>query len=174
MRLKITDKFLWDLYNIMYAGSKVTRYLFNHRAMTFFPGIRNPVFEAYRKKQGAKKLADLIYYLKQNNYIRMKNLEGNPAIILTKEGIDKVFRASFIGMNKEKRKDGKWIMLIFDMPAKYKKSRNLMRSILHNLGYKLLQHSVWVTPYNVSEKTEELLQFYNLDKYVKIFLIEKI
>ena len=65
-------------------------------------------------------------------------------------------------------------MIIFDVPEKHRKSRNLLRSILSNLGYKLFQQSVWITPYDVSEKSETLLQMYSLDKYVKIFLIEEI
>ena len=65
-------------------------------------------------------------------------------------------------------------MLIFDMPSKNRKKRDLMRSILINLGYKMFQQSVWITPYDVSEKTEKLLQLYSLDNYVKILLIEEI
>ena len=65
-------------------------------------------------------------------------------------------------------------MLIFDIPTKHKKARILLRSILYNLGYKLFQKSVWITPYDVSEKTEKLLQLHSLDGYVKIFLIEEI
>ena len=83
-------------------------------------------------------------------------------------------KASFIIEGKKKRDDGKWAMLIFDVPEKYRKSRDLLRSVLHNLGYKMFQQSVWITPYDVSDKTEKLLQMYNLDEFVKIFLIEEI
>ena len=92
---------------------------------------------------------------------------------LTKEGLNKALKASFIMEDKKKRSDGKWTMLIFDVPEEYKKSRDLLRSILHNLGYKIFQKSVWITPYDVSGKTEKLLQMYNLDEFVKIFLIEE-
>ena len=100
----------------------------------------------------------------------MNNVRG---VVLTKEGLGKILKASFKIEKKNKRKDGKWVMLIFDIPQKYKKSRELLRGVLHNLGYKLLQQSVWVTPYDVSEKTEKLLQFYSLDNFVKLFLIEE-
>ena len=74
----------------------------------------------------------------------------------------------------EKRKDGKWIMLIFDVPEKNKKSRELLRRILYNLKYKMFQKSVWINPYDVSDRTEDVLQEYSLDEFVKIFLIEEI
>ena len=75
---------------------------------------------------------------------------------------------------KNKRKDGKWIMLTFDIPEKHTKARSLLRSVLYNLGYKMFQQSIWITPYDVSEKTEKLLQLYSLDQYVRIFLIEEL
>ncbi len=112
--------------------------------------------------------------MKRNGYIKAKNLENKQGIILTKEGISRALKASFKIENGKKRKDGKWAMLIFDVPEKYRKSRSLLRSILHNLGYKMFQQSVWISPYDVSEKTEKLLQIYSLDEYVKIFLIEEI
>jgi len=94
--------------------------------------------------------------------------------MLTKEGISKALRASFILEKQQKRKDGKWVMLTFDIPEKHKKARTLLGSVIKNLGYKLFQQSIWVCPFDVSEKTENLLQMYNLDRYVRIFLIEEL
>ena len=96
--------------------------------------------------------------------------------MLTKKGFDKAVRAQFDLENDsmEKRKDGKWVMLIFDVPEKYRKSRELLRGILYKLKYKMFQQSVWISPYDVSERTEGLLQEYSLDEFVKIFLIEEI
>lgn len=174
MKLSLTDKFLWDIYNAMHNLNEAVDFVLNSRAIKFMPGLRNPIFEKYRKERGARKFAKLIYYLKTKNYIKVKNLNNKKAILLTRNGINRVLKASFIIEGKEKRKDGKWTMLIFDVPEKYKKSRSLLRSILHNLGYKIFQKSVWITPYDVSEKTEKLLQYYSLDSFVKIFLIEEL
>jgi len=176
MKLPITDQFLWDLYYAIPSTEKVIDFILNPRAtkIKFISDLGDPTFERYRKERGAKKFAKLIYYLKTKNYIRVKNLEGKRAIMLTKEGISKVLKASFIMEEKKRRKDGKWLMLAFDMPARNKKARELMRSILRDLEYKMFQQSIWITPYDVSEKTEKLLQFYSLDKYVRIFLIEEI
>jgi len=171
----ITDKFLWDLYTVFSKTGDVFSFIAKPVTMAnYLPGPKNPIFEKYRKDNNKRKFANLIYYLKNKGYIKVENLRGKKAIILTKVGVGRALRASFKIEGKIKRKDGKWIMLIFDMPEKYRKSRDLLRSLLHHLGYKLFQQSVWITPYDVSEKTEKLLQLYNLDKYVKIFLIEEI
>ena len=178
MKTPITDQFLWDVYNVLEKTGDIAHFLFRRRR-TFYDlyGSQNPLIKKYRKLRNKQQFNKLIYNLKKNNYIKIKSLEGKQAIVLTHKGIDKALRARFKieGIQeKKKRKDGKWIMIIFDVPEAYKKSRELLRSILQNLGYKIFQKSVWVTPYDVSEKTEELLQFYNLEKYVRIFLIEEI
>lgn len=175
MKLRVTDQFLWNVYNIVSKAKSTLNSAYKPITMAnYLPGPKDPSFEKYKKYKNAKEFAKLIYYLKRNNYIKVESLRGKKAIILTKEGLGKALKASFTVEKNKKRKDGKWIMLIFDMPAKNKKARNLLREILFNLGYKMFQHSVWITPYDVSEKTESLLQFYNLDKYIKIFLIEEI
>ncbi|OGZ67058.1 MAG: hypothetical protein A3C58_01505 [Candidatus Staskawiczbacteria bacterium RIFCSPHIGHO2_02_FULL_34_10] len=175
MKLSVTDKFLWDVYKFLDKAGDVFEFVTRQPTMhNYLPGIKNPIFEKYRKDKNKESFSKLIYYLKRKNYIKIKNLEGKNAIILTKEGLGKALKTSFIAEGKKKRKDGKWTMLIFDVPEKYRKSRNLLRSILYNLGYKIFQQSVWVTPYDVSEKTEKLLQMHNLDEFVKIFLIEEI
>ena len=168
----------WDVYKFLETSQDVTHFIFRRRRTLYdvLPGPKNPIIGKYLKDKKRQKFSQMIYHLKRNNYIKVKNLEGNHALILTKKGANKALQAKFKleSNNRQKRKDGKWIMLIFDVPEKYRKSRDLLRSILHNLGYKMFQQSVWVTPYDVSEKTEELLQIHSLDNFVKIFLIENL
>lgn len=174
MKLSITDEFLWDIYSVLEKAGDAATFILDRRMSRSVIGVENPIFAKYRHDKSRAKFKRLIHYAKANGYISVKNLEGKKAIMLTKEGINKVLKASFIAEDRKKRKDGRWTMLIFDVPEKYRKSRDLLRSILHNLGYKLFQQSVWVTSYDVSEKTEKLLQMHNLEEFVKIFLIEEI
>jgi hypothetical protein len=176
MKIPITDKFLWDVYKLASEAHDLYKEIFitDLRIKSLLSGPENPLFKKYRKERGIKNFAKLIYYLKKKGYIKIENLQGKQGMILTKNGIGKALKASFQIEGKKKRPDGKWVMVIFDVPINRRKSRDLLREILINLGYKLLQQSVWVSPYNVSSKTEELLQFYLLDNFVKIFLIEEI
>lgn len=176
--MKLTDQFLWDIYNYLEKIRDGTKFVLRRRQTLYdvLPGPKNPIFDKYQKEANKRQFNNLVYFLKKNNYIKVKNLQGKKAIIITKKGKDKALKSrfKFESINLQKRKDGKWIMIIFDIPKKHNKSRNLLRSILQNLGYKMFQQSVWITPYNVSQKTEKLLQFYSLDNYIRIFLIEKI
>jgi len=178
MKLPITDQFLWDIFNATSKAEDALRFLI-HPPRTWnnvFWDTDNPIYNKYYKILNSQKFSRLLYYLKKNKFIRVEGLQGNRALMLTKKGFDKAVRTQFNLENDsiEKRKDGRWVMLIFDVPEKYKKSRDLLRSILYRLKYKMFQQSVWISPYNVSERTEELLQEYSLDEFVKIFLIEEI
>lgn len=176
MKLSITDKFLWEMYHFLESISGVTNFLLSSRwqQAEMLRIDKNPVIKKYQKERGRANFSKFVYYLKKNNYIKVHNLKTNQAFVFTKEGLSKALKASFFMEGKRKRKDGKWVMLMFDMPRSHRVARGLLKSIIVNLGYKLFQHSVWITPYDVSEKTENLIQFHSLDKYVKIFLIEEI
>jgi hypothetical protein len=178
MKLSITDQFLWDIFNATSELEDTLRFLV-HPPRTFGDiawDSDSPIYRKYRKILNSQKFSQLVYYLKKNNLIKVEGLKSNCAIMLTKKGFDKAVLTQFNleNDNLEKRKDGKWVMLIFDVPEKNKKSRELLRSILHKLKYNLFQKSVWVSPYDVSNRTEDLLQEYSLDHFVKMFLIEEI
>ena len=76
---------------------------------------------------------------------------------LTKEG-EKVLRKwelADYSLRKPKKWDEKWRVVIFDVPEKYKSSRERFRRILQKAGFLRLQDSVWVHPY----ECEELVTF---------------
>jgi|SRR3989338_1442566 len=177
MKLSITDEFLWNVYDVLKAGNEVVDFLFftstRNKARIMTGGV-DPFFKRMRDEKGRRKFSKLIYRAKVNGLIKVKNLQGKKGIMLTEKGMGKALRASFIMEGKIKRSDGKWLMVAFDIPQAHPKARALMRSVLQNLGYKMFQQSVWVTHYDVQEKTEKLLQFHSLDEYVKIFLIEEL
>jgi len=172
MKFSITDEFLWDVYNFLSNA---------HDAI-------DPIISAYptniarlilpntplAKKYSRQKFSKLISYLKQKRYIDIKNIQNKEGILITKKGMEKVLIASAHPSKKVKRKDGKWLMVMFDVPEKRRILRNLLRSILQNLGYQKFQKSVWVTPYDVIDSTEKVLAIHKLDEYIKIFIIEEI
>lgn len=48
---------------------------------------------------------------------------------------------------RPKRWDGKWRILIFDIPEKQRHLRDMLRDRLVRLGFANIQKSVWLTPY---------------------------
>ena len=174
MRLPFTDKFLWDLYNFIEKIDK-TFELFYPRTMkeVWFPDLYK-LRQKYGRKEDRQQFSQLIYYLKKQGYIKIKNLEEKQGVILTPKGAEKVLRIKFKMQEKKRRADGKWQMVIFDIPERKHDLRDLLRANLRILGYKMLQKSIWVCPYDVSKETEGVIRKYSLDPYVKLFLIEEI
>jgi len=72
---------------------------------------------------------------------------------LTKEG-EKLLRRwelANYSLKRPKRWDGKWRMVIFDIPEKKKRVRMQVLSLFHQAGFYRLQDSVWVYPYDCED-----------------------
>ena len=50
-----------------------------------------------------------------------------------------------------KKWDGRWRMLIFDIPERKRSSRTKVRSTLSSIGFMRLQDSVWIYPYDCED-----------------------
>ncbi len=174
MILPVTDKFLLNVYDYAEKLDK-TFDLFAPKTMeeACCPSLYE--LKKQHKRQKAKRdFNQLVCCLKKRGYIKIKNLEQNKGVILTKKGMGKVLTAKLKIKNKQKRSDGKWQMIIFDIPEKKRHLRDLLRDNLRILNYKKLQQSIWICPYDVQKETELILKKHSLDQYVKLFLIEEI
>lgn len=72
---------------------------------------------------------------------------------LTQKGKLYLLRNTF-NKNQQKKKpkwDGKWRVLIFDIPENLRFVRDQLRSTLIVIGFKRLQNSVWIYPYNCED-----------------------
>lgn len=177
MKLPITDAFLWELYTFFEEADKGYDLLSPPRS---FSQILHPEMHHLRKEYERRKartaFSQFLNRLVQNGYIKVKALEGAKGIMLTPKGAGRVLQAKrkLKGKEKKKRKDGRWIMIIFDIPEKRKGARDLLRGALLDLGYEMLQQSVWMCAYDVWKETEEAVREYRLILYVQIFLIEEL
>ena len=74
-------------------------------------------------------------------------------IELTKKGREMIsqYELEEIEIEKPKNWDKKWRVIIFDIPEKKKRLRELLRHNLDRLGFIKLQNSVWVLPYECEE-----------------------
>lgn len=174
MKLPVTDQLLWDIYNFVEKLSDVHD-VFTPRTWKdiLCPEMRQ-IWRAYDKKMSRQRFSRLAHYLKKNGYIKIKNLDNKQGVLITQKGGEKILKIKLKKMEKKKRTDKKWQMLIFDIPEDKRVFRDILRSNLIFLGYSLLQKSVWVSPYDVLGETENMIRKYELDPYVRLFLIEEI
>lgn len=95
-------------------------------------------------------------------------------ISLTRKGAQEYLKYK-IEKKKRAEWDGKWRIIIFDILENQRQIRDLLRNRLRWFGFKELQKSVWVFPYDVRKETEELLDVCNIDIIgdVKFLIVEK-
>lgn len=175
MKLSITDKFLWQLYDFIEKLDDAHHFLSSPRTMpeVVYPEMAK-LRREYQKQKARRNFSQFINYLSEQGYIRIKSLEATKGIILTRKGAKKALRAKRRTKEKQKRKDGHWVMIIFDIPENKRSLRDFLRSALIELGYMPLQKSVWVCPYDVYQETEEAIKTYKVIRYVKLFLIKEV
>jgi len=188
MRIKITEKFLWNLYKLAKKKDKIMSDLWSSKWHGFkdplemlFPdiwGVRDCLWEQYKKqnkdKARKRKFYRMINYLKNTGYLNVKDVKNRKAIIITPKGMNKALETELKFGDKEKRKDKKWQMIFFDIPEKRRRDRDYLRKYLGYLGYKKLQQSIWVCPYNVLEETQQIVKNYKLDRFIRLLLVEEV
>ncbi|MBI2593531.1 hypothetical protein HYW44_02730 [Candidatus Daviesbacteria bacterium] len=64
--------------------------------------------------------------------------------------------------------DGKWRIIIFDIPEKQRKIRRILRGKLKEWGFKPWQKSVWATRRNIIEKLKDLILELKISKWVAL------
>ena len=65
--------------------------------------------------------------------------------------------------------DGKWRMVIYDLPCKQNNKRNYLRKKLIELGFGCYQKSVYVTPLDVLAELQEYIENHHLTELVVVF-----
>lgn len=128
------------------------------------------------KKINKKELREGINYLYRLNFIN-KNSDNNGlmTVSLTKKGRLWALNIQLDNIkNKKEKWDGKWRIVAFDIPEKYRKGRDALRQKLKKIGFCELQKSILITPYKCKEEIENLIKFFELGKYVRFGVLESI
>lgn len=115
-----------------------------------------------------------------NNRLLMekKRSNGTVALELTAEGKRQARYWNIFGngikITKPKQWDKLWRVVMFDIPEKKRRFRDILRDHLKEIGFKELQHSVFVFPYPCEEQIAALVDLYGAKEYVRILTVKKI
>lgn len=114
-----------------------------------------------------------ICQLSKEKLIEEKKLSnGSYKLILTAEGKRQAkilnLLGSSINFKKPKKWDGKWRIVIFDIPEKDRMFRDILREHLCTLEFYKLQYSVFVSPYPFEKPILELISLYSVEPYVRV------
>ena len=103
-----------------------------------------------------------------------ENKDGIVEIILTKDGRQKALKYQIdeIKIKKPEKWDGKWRVVVFDIPEKKKKAREALRNKLQDLGFRELQKSVLVFPYECEDEIDFIVEVFEIRPYVRFIKVD--
>lgn len=128
-------------------------------------GLINPLQKRQSIKKSLTKLIERGYVTLERGKARLTP-KGEKFAALLGEGR--------LALKKPRHWDGKWRVLIFDIPERRKKTRNYIRMSLMQLGFRRLQDSVWVYPYDCEDLITLLKVDLRVGKDVLYMIVDKL
>ena len=125
-------------------------------------------FKGRWSKEERRKFYFSIYYLDRRGYVKiLKNNNGNMVARITRRGEQVIHKLNFDQMKlpKPEKWDGKWRVVIFDIPNSKSKNRLAFSQKLKELGFIMIQKSVWAYPFECYKELGVARKFYEIEKY---------
>lgn len=148
-------------------------------AIFVFPGAAPALGSLFlgQKQYGRWQTKQVISQLGRRKYAEIKYLkDGRVRVKITKAGLTKAltYELDNMRLNKPAKWDGKWRVIIFDIPKKYNRVRDLFRMRIKQLGLYKLQDSVYVSPIPCFNEVEFLRELYGVSFTVQYLLVERL
>lgn len=100
-----------------------------------------------------QRITQALLRLERNGLIHITGEGRKREIHLTQQGekkIDALYAGAYV-IPLPVHWDGKWRLVMFDVPEKRKKVRDILRMLLRSAGFIHFQHSAWIQPYPCDE-----------------------
>lgn len=110
----------------------------------------------------------------QTGELTKQLINGEVNICLTSRGYNKVESDFPLLTLQNKPWDKKWRLVIFDIPEKQRSLRENFRRKLKELGFGMVQKSVWVSPHDITTPFREYLEFKKLNRDVYLLEIDRL
>lgn len=148
-------------------------------ALDLFEEIRDP-FSIFSKsyenmygwvpgKYKRHNFTHLVWRSIKTGYIEKIEKEGEVYLRLTTQGAKRVTR-DFPLLSFQKRAwDKKWRVTIFDIEEINRKLRDNLREKLKELGFGMLQKSVFISPHDILQDFSEFVKYHGLEEVVYVF-----
>ena len=120
-----------------------------------------------------KALNQAIERLYMSKLVTVKdNRNGTLTLILSDEGkeVALTYNLDRIAIQKPAHWDGKWRVVMFDVPENLKKVRDTLRLHFKNMGFYEFQKSVFVHPYPCKDEIEFIIEHYDIRRFLRFMV----
>jgi len=113
-----------------------------------------------------------VYQLKKRGALQFLERRGKRFVKLTRKGkMDLLLSKAKIAAPR--RWDGKWRMVLFDIPEVARSERDRLRTLLKANKFIQLQNSVYVSPFPLNQSAIEYLKEIKLLDYIRIARVDE-
>ncbi|MCL5784559.1 MAG: hypothetical protein M1142_04375 [Patescibacteria group bacterium] len=130
--------------------------------VSFEDFIYNPLLERPVKKPA---LSQVIKRLREKGFIEFVKDE-ELILRLTDSGKDRALWAKM--RSGDEKWDGKWRLVVWDIPEKRRQARDLLRFKLKQLGFKQWQQSIWASKINCTKLLRDFIKQVGIEDWVMV------
>lgn len=122
------------------------------------------------------KMNRILQNLEKQKLIDIYEKGDETVMEITDKGRKRILKYKFdeIVITRPKKWDGYWRMIIFDIPERYKKSRDALTKKLKEMEIYPLQKSVFICPFESKNEVDFVSEFFDVGKFVHYFVIKEI
>lgn len=129
------------------------------------------------KDLNSRQLHDATYSLFEAGYLKeVEHGDGTVTLMLNEKGRETALRYDLERMSipRPERWDGKWRIVLFDIPEYKKQAREALREMLYVMNFYQYQKSVFVHPHDCRKELKFLVEHYEVAAHVRLILAESL
>ncbi len=126
----------------------------------------------FRLNRWGKQARGVLAKLKKSDWIEKIINDGEVYYQITAKG-EKAIDGYLKPLKQLGKWDGRWRLVMFDIPESERDVRDRLRRALTNLGLGILQASVWISPNDIKDEVKEIANKLNLGSKIKFFEVTR-
>ena len=127
------------------------------------------------KEVNKKDLGRIVKRLEKQEMIAIREVGDKISIEITEKGKRRLLEYDFENIKlKAKRRDGKWRIIIFDIPESKKRNRDAFRKKLIQIDCIRLQDSVFISAFPCKDEVDFLVHFLEISDFVTVATLNEI
>ena len=105
-----------------------------------------------------------------------ENKDGSETAVITREGRETAltFKIERMSIRRMKRWDHKWRVVLFDVPERFRKGRDALRTSLKRMGFCEYQKSVFVHPFECQNEVDFVIEYFQVRPWVRFLIAESL
>lgn len=127
------------------------------------------------KNANKTQIGRVIKRLEKQEMISISERNGKTKIEITEKGKKRLLEYDFESISlKAKKPDGKWRLIVFDIPEDKKTNRDAFRRKLLQLNCIRLQDSVFASAYSIKKEIDFLCHYLEISDFVTLAVVDYI